>query len=61
MSEPYDISLEISRKCKLDEPEFTDAEKEHLQKLLIEWYTTKVMLWHDDALAKEAVDMGVVL
>ena len=61
LTEPYDMSLEISRKCKLDEPEFTDAEREHIQDLLIEWYTRRVMSWTDDTLAIEAVDMGVVL
>jgi hypothetical protein len=61
MTEPYDMSLEISRKCKLDVPEFTNAEKEHLQDLLIEWYAQRVIKWDDYMLAQAAVDMGVIL
>ena len=61
MSEFYDMSLEISRKCKLDVPEFSNDEKNHIQNLLIEWYTTRITKLDDSMLAREACDMGVIL
>jgi len=61
MIETYDMSLEISRKCKLDEPEFSNAEKEHIQNLLIEWYATRITRLNDVDLACEALDQGVIL